>query len=233
MTCLITAGLLVRDPRVCLCQYEYLIIITLIKIQAQTTKRVLGWQGGKPFCPWSWWGGYFGTLQSESGACVLSAHVCVVRSLQQGQGKAKREPLTFFPGGTRFWLVLRMCVRAFLIFFSFMLDSTAGGRNSERPHSFLRRVDHCNALAWWDHILTLTVQSPMLILAKWWYLQSKQCLIINGFYKVKKEGGWGSIHTFFSQRPRLTGCTWARPSGSAWWSWWGCTSAGQPVAVRR
>lgn len=45
---------------------------------------------------------------------------------------------TFLPGGTRFWLVFRMWVRAFLMFFSFMLDSTAGGRNSARPHSFLQ-----------------------------------------------------------------------------------------------
>lgn len=31
----------------------------------------------------------------------------------------------------------------------------------------------------------------------------------------------------------LTGCTWARPSGSAWSSWWGCTSAARPVGARR
>ena len=31
----------------------------------------------------------------------------------------------------------------------------------------------------------------------------------------------------------LTGCTWARPSGSAWLSWWGCTSAARPVGARR
>lgn len=49
-----------------------------------------------------------------------------------------KDGVTFLPGGTRFWLVLRMCVRAFLMFFSFMLDSTAGGRNNARPHSFLQ-----------------------------------------------------------------------------------------------
>lgn len=53
------------------------------------------------------------------------------------EGKERRES-TFLPGGTRFWFVLRMWVRAFLMFFSFMLDRTAGGRNRARPHSFLR-----------------------------------------------------------------------------------------------
>lgn len=53
--------------------------------------------------------------------------------------EGQRKVVTFFPGGTRFWLVLRMCVRAFLMFLSFMLDSTVGGRNSDRPHSFLLR----------------------------------------------------------------------------------------------
>lgn len=135
-----------RPQSVCVCKSEYLMIITLIKIRAQTPKGVLGWQGGEPFCPRSWWGGYFRTPRQTEWECVLFAHVCVcvVIGLWQGQGKTKRERLTFFPGGTRFWLVLRMCVRAFLMFFSFMLDSTAGGRNSERPHSFLRRVKCCN-----------------------------------------------------------------------------------------
>lgn len=68
--------------------------------------------------------------------CVC-AHEKFIRKGKERQ----REMLTFFPGGTRFWLVLRMCVRAFLMFFSFMLDSTAGGRKSEKPHSFLLRGD--------------------------------------------------------------------------------------------
>lgn len=44
----------------------------------------------------------------------------------------------------------------------------------------------------------------------------------------KKDGKY-----LFLQRQWLTGCIWARPSGSAWLPWWGCTSAGQPVAARR
>ena len=51
--------------------------------------------------------------------------------------KERERESTFLPGGTRFWFVLRMCVRAFLMFFSFMLDSTAGGRKRAKPHSFL------------------------------------------------------------------------------------------------
>lgn len=76
--------------------------------------------------------GYCIRNQRDIRACV---HMCQ-KFINKGEGR-QRETLTFFPGGTRFWLVLRMCVRAFLMFFSFMLDSTAGGRNSERPHSFL------------------------------------------------------------------------------------------------
>ncbi len=69
------------------------------------------------------------------------ACVCVCQKFINKGKERQRELLTFFPGGTRFWLVFRMCVRAFLMFFSFMLDSTAGGRNSDRPHSFLWREE--------------------------------------------------------------------------------------------
>jgi len=67
--------------------------------------------------------------------------ICVCQKFINKGKERQKELLTFFPGGTRFWLVLRMCVRAFLMFFSFMLDSTAGGRNRDRPHSFLFRGD--------------------------------------------------------------------------------------------
>lgn len=120
--------------------------LLLLKFKLRPTKG-LRLTRGRTSLPLS--RGYFRTLRHKAESvwrlctCVC---VCVVRSLLQGQRKTKRERLTFFPGGTRFWLVLRMCVRAFLMFFSFMLDSTAGGRNRERPHSFLWRADHCKSV---------------------------------------------------------------------------------------
>lgn len=90
----------------------------------------------------------------------------------------QRETLTFFPGGTRFWLVLRMCVRAFLMFFSFMLDSTAGGRNSERPHSFLWKKGAQSASSVRPHFQN--VESLHLAQTYWMYLSETfwLCLVV-------------------------------------------------------
>lgn len=138
----------------CVCKYEYLIMHTVwqgtlliirISIQGLTQQRVLGWQGWEPLQRRARQGCYFGILHQKSKRRVcVCAHVCP-KFINKGKER-QRELLTFFPGGTRFWLVLRMCVRAFLMFFSFMLDSTAGGRNSDRPHSFLLKGDRCKVL---------------------------------------------------------------------------------------
>lgn len=94
--------------------------------------------------------------------------MCVCQRLINKGKERQRELVTFFPGGTRFWLVLRMCVRAFLMFFSFMLDSTAGGRNSDKPHSFLLRED------WFQHKADLkknpsTVVKKQLQIGRRWF----------------------------------------------------------------
>lgn len=138
----------------CVCEYEYLIMHTVwqcsrlllhISIQGLARQRVLGWQGWEPLQGWVWQQCYFRILHQKAGRRCVCAHVCGCQKFINKGTERQRGLLTFFPGGTRFWLVLRMCVRAFLMFFSFMLDSTAGGRNSDRPHSFLWGGD------WFQH----------------------------------------------------------------------------------
>lgn len=142
----------------CGCKYEYLIMHTVWQdtlLIIHISIQGLPWQRVRT-----------STRPSLAGDAILGHCIRNQRDMRtcedmcqkfinKGEGR-QRETLTFFPGGTRFWLVLRMCVRAFLMFFSFMLDSTAGGRNSERPHSFLWKKKECKVLPQWDLIFRMS-----------------------------------------------------------------------------